>query len=79
MKESERRFRGYAKLIGLSGKEKLVGRRLLGGESIEELSESLGVPVGTLKTYARRSYRKAGVESRRAFCAEVFRRIAGEL
>jgi len=79
VKRAEERFREYARWTRLSGKETAVARELLGSKTVKDVAVSLEMPVGTAKTYALRAYRKAGVTSRRGFCAEVFRRIAGEM
>jgi DNA-binding NarL/FixJ family response regulator len=50
---------------GLSGREQQVLELLVGGYSYKEISDQLGVKLGTVSTYVQRIYEKLHVHTRR--------------
>ncbi len=54
----------FRKLFGLTVAEAALVRRLVDGDRVETLAETLGLSVETVRTHIRRSYAKLGVGSR---------------
>ena len=63
----------------LSGKQQMVLRRLLGGESHKDIARALGISLNTVNSHLKRIYEKFGVHDQSHLIlgvGDTFRRLS---
>lgn len=61
----------FGGLLGLTSAETAVVKRLVGGETVDIIAETLAVSVETVRTHIRRIYNKLNISSREQLIALV--------